>query len=57
MGISPNFRHLTPLESVNGLQNHRQNAPNCVPFMPNNPFRINASEPEKLASPGCSSSQ
>lgn len=54
--LSPDFRHLTHLKSADRLQHHRQNAPNYAAFIPNNPFRINASEHEKLASPGCSSS-
>jgi hypothetical protein len=42
--VSPDLRHLTRLESINRLQSYRQNAANRVAFMPNNPFRINASE-------------
>jgi hypothetical protein len=53
--VSLNFRHLTPLESTNLVKNQRQNAPDCVAFMPNNPFGINASEHEKLTSRACAS--
>jgi hypothetical protein len=55
-GFSPDFRNLTLLESINRLQDHLQNVPNYVAFMPNKPFRINASEHEKLSLRGCSSS-
>lgn len=41
--VSPNFRHLTPLESIKLSRDVRQNAQNCVAFSPNNPFVFNES--------------
>lgn len=39
--ISPIFRHLTSLESVNRFLDRRKCAPNYAQFMTNNSFRIN----------------
>ena len=39
-GFSPNFRHVTYLESINRFLNCRKCAPNYAEFMTNNSFRI-----------------
>jgi hypothetical protein len=49
LDISPNFRHLTRLESTNRPPDHRQNASNFVESMSNKPFGINTQRADSQA--------